>query len=99
MNDRTQGHVLADVARMIREVIAEEWAREASIGMDTSFARDLEIESIELVALAERVNALYGREINLAEWLAGKDLDELVSLRVGQLVEHIVQCSSRPTTE
>jgi len=99
MNDRTQGQVLADVARMIREVIAEEWAREASIGMDTSFARDLEIESIELVALAERINAVYGREINLAEWLAAKDLGELVSLRVGQLVEHIAQCSSRPTTE
>ena len=99
MNDRTQGQVLADVARMIREVIAEEWAQEASIEMDTSFARDLEIESIELVALAERINAVYGREINLAEWLAAKDLGELVSLRVGQLVEHIAQCSSRPTTE
>ena len=97
MNERTQ-EVLVDVAHMIREVIAEEWAESVAIGMDTSFAKDLELESIEFVALAELLGTKYGKKINLAGWLGAKDLEEILALRVGQLVEFIVQCTSRPTT-
>jgi acyl carrier protein len=67
--------------------------------MDTSFAKDLELESIEFVALAERIRAEYGSSVNLAGWVAGMDLEQILALRVGQLVEFIVRCSSQPTTE
>jgi len=97
MNERTE-QILVDVAHMIREVIAEEWAEGVAIGMETSFAKDLELESIEFVALAELLGTKYGKRINLAGWLATMDLDEILALRVGQLVEFIVQCISQPTT-
>jgi acyl carrier protein len=99
MNGFAQDRVLGDVARMIRDVIAEEWTQQITIGMDTSFAKDLELESIEFVALAERIRNEYGKGVNLAGWLAGMDLDQILALRVGQLVEFIVQCSSSPMTE
>ena len=94
-----QARVLDDVARMVREVIGESWADDVSIGMDTSFAKDLELESIEFVALAERIRAEYGQKVNLAGWLGSMDLNQILALRVGQLVEFIVRCSSQPTTE
>ena len=46
---------LETVAAIIREVIGEEWAEEVEISRETSFAEDLELESIEFVALAERL--------------------------------------------
>ena len=97
VNERAE-EVLVNVAQMIREVIAEEWAESVPIGMDTSFAKDLELESIEFVALAELLGAKYGKKINLAGWLATMELDEILALRVGQLVEFIVRCISQPTT-
>ena len=99
MNGRIEQHVLDDVARMIRDVIAEQWTHELTIGMETSFAKDLELESIEFVALAERIRNEYGKAVNLAGWLSGMDLDQILALRVGQLVEFIVRCSSQQTTE
>jgi acyl carrier protein len=97
MNDT--GRVLDDVARMVREVIDEVWANEVTIAMDTSFSKDLELESIEFVALAERIRTAYGADVNFARWLATMDLDQILALRVGQLVEFIVRCSSKSTTE
>ncbi len=99
MKEPTQERVLDDVARMVREIIAEEWAADVPIAMDTSFAKDLELESIEFVALAERIRAEYGKSIDLAGWLATMNLDQILELRVGQLVEFIVRCSSQPMTE
>jgi acyl carrier protein len=99
MNERSEERVLGDVARMVRDVISEEWAADVEIGMETSFAKDLELESIEFVALAERIRAEYGGSVNLAGWVAGMDLEQILALRVGQLVEFIVRCSSQPTTE
>src|SRR3954464_15813969 len=84
MNQRTEAEVLDDVARMVREVIAEDWAADVPIGMETSFAKDLELESIEFVALAERIRAEYGQRVNLAGWLATMDLQQILGLRVGQ---------------
>ena len=38
---------------------------------------------------AFQASARWGERINLAEFIAGKQVPELVSLTVGQLVEHI----------
>ena len=89
--------VLKGVAEMIREVIGEEWAEDVPIGMDTSFSKDLELESIEFVALAEKLKERYGKEVDFAGWLGGMELDQILALRVGQLVELIVRCTSPAT--
>jgi acyl carrier protein len=98
MTTPREERVLGEVAEMIREVIAEDWAADLTIRMETSFSKDLELESIEFVALAERIRARYGTGVNLAGWLATMDLERILSLRVGQLVEFIVRCSSESTT-
>ena len=89
---------LEDVARMVREVIAEDWALDVPITMETSFADDLELESIEFVALAEKLKLTYGKRVDFAAWLATMELKEIIGLRAGTLVEYIDRCLSQATT-
>ena len=87
--------VLEGVTAMIHEILGEEWADDVSITMATSFSKDLELESIEFVALAEKLRGKYGEEVDFAGWLGNMELDQILSLRVGQLVDFIVQCKSQ----
>ena len=98
MNERIEERVLADVAEIVREVIGEEWSTDVAIEMETSFSQDLELESIEFVALAERIKARYGKGVDFAGWLGSMDLKQILALRVGQLVELIVRCSTERAT-
>jgi acyl carrier protein len=88
----SQEEVLETIAGFIREVIGQEWAVDVAITMDTSFNRDLELESIEFVALAEKVQRHYQGRVEFAEWLSKMELDQIISLRVGDVVEFIVRC-------
>jgi acyl carrier protein len=89
--------VLEEVARVLREVIGEAWADDLEITNDTSFSGDLELESIEFVALAEKLKGVYGARVDFAGWLASMELKEILQLRVGSLVDFIVRCSSSST--
>jgi acyl carrier protein len=62
------------------------------ITRDTTFQEDLELESIDLVELAAQLDARYGSEVNFADFLAGLELEEIIELTVGRLVDHIVAC-------
>jgi acyl carrier protein len=84
--------ILEDVARMIREVVGEDWIQEKAIELTTSFSQDLELESIEFVALGERLQNHYGKSVNFVGWLSGKELDQILALKVGDLVEFIARC-------
>jgi acyl carrier protein len=92
----TREQILANVARIVREVIDEQWVQDLTISMETRLSEEL--ESIEFVALAEKLKAEYDTRVDLAGWLSGMSLDEILVLRVGQLVEYIEQCNSRPPT-
>jgi acyl carrier protein len=88
--DEARREVLETVAGLLREVIGDELELAPPIEMGTSFGRDLEVESIELVALAEKLGERYGKGVDLAGWLSNKTLDEIIALTVGDLVEHVV---------
>ncbi len=93
MADR-RDEVLQTVARLIAEVVGDEWMQwgeNKAITVETSFSGDLELESIEFVALAEKLQQQYGRGVDFVGWLSGKELDEIITLRVGQLVDFIVE--------
>ncbi|MFJ4521490.1 acyl carrier protein [Streptomyces sp. NPDC088810] len=86
----TADTVLADVTGMLRTVLAEYGDDDVVIGMSTTFNRDLELESIDLVTLAGLLEERYGQRVNLAEFLAGMEFDEIIELTVGRLVDHVV---------
>ncbi len=90
--DARKAQILGELAILVREVIGEAWADDAEIVMTTRFGEDLELESIEFVALAEKLTARYGRGVDFAGWLAGMRLEQILGLTVGQVVEFIATC-------
>jgi acyl carrier protein len=86
----TPDAVLADVRTMIADVIGEEYVSETEIDADTAFYADLEIESIEFIALGEALQSRYGDLIDFPAWIATMEVDDIIAMRVGQLVDHIV---------
>ncbi|HEX3427155.1 MAG TPA: acyl carrier protein [Acidimicrobiales bacterium] len=82
--------VLADVADMLTGVVGADVSLLGPLGMDTSFNDDLCLESIQFVVLAEALHDRYGDQVDFVAWLASMDLDAIIDLNVGQLVEFIV---------
>ncbi|MGK4591984.1 acyl carrier protein [Amycolatopsis sp. w19] len=82
--------VLADLTVMLRELLEEYGLDDAEIGRDTKFHDDLELESIDLVTLSGRLRDHYGDKVNFAEFIAERELDEIIALTVGELVDHVV---------
>ena len=56
---------------------------------ETQFQEDLELESIDLVTLGGKLREIYGERINFAEFLGSLDLEEIISMNVGQLVDYV----------
>lgn len=77
---------------MLTEIIGAEYALSLDIGMDTSFDAELELESLEFVKLATMLNERYGDRIDFVVFLAGKELEEIIGLTVGEVVAYIASC-------
>ncbi|MDA8342275.1 MAG: acyl carrier protein [Actinomycetota bacterium] len=88
----TAAEVLAAVTQMIGEIIGEDYLAEIDVTMDSMVTEDLELESIEFVALAEQLRNRYGERVDFVDWIAGMELDQIILLTVGQLVEFVVGC-------
>lgn len=84
---------LGEVAAMIRDVMGEDGGL-LPIDRDTSFSDDLELESIEIVQLAEKVTARWGAKVDFNAWIAGRSLDEVIGMTVGDLVDFVDSCLS-----
>jgi acyl carrier protein len=83
---------LAVVTELIQEVIGEDWALDEPITRATSFSEDLELESIEFVVLAEKLQERYGEQVDFVSWLSAKELDDIIALKVGDLVDFLDRC-------
>jgi len=83
---------LTTIAGLIHEVIGEDWDLDEEITLETTFSDDLELESIEFVALAEKMQATFGDDVDFVRWLSEKELDEVIDLKVGDVVEFIDAC-------
>ena len=90
----TQEVVLADLQVMLGDIIGEDFLLEDEVTMETSFDEDLQLESIEFVALAEKLLERYGEKVDFVTWLAGMELDEIIALSVGQLVDFVVEAAA-----
>ncbi len=93
LNTQSEQTILEDVRTMIAGIIGQDVdLNDREIALDTSFNRDLELESIEFVVLSEQLQNRYGKDIDFAGWLASKELQDIINLRVGDVVRFIEQC-------
>jgi acyl carrier protein len=84
----TEPEILQALTELIRDVLGEDWDEDVVIERQTSFADDLELESLELVDLAERMRKRFPG-LDLASWLSNLELDALMRLTVGDLVDFL----------
>ncbi|MEV0326806.1 phosphopantetheine-binding protein [Micromonospora echinospora] len=93
-----QADILAEVVAMLH-AIRDDAGVDGEITMATRFQDDLEMESIDVISLAGRLQARYGNAVNLAHFIAELDLDSIRQLRVGQLVAHIATALDAAETD
>lgn len=91
---RDDAAVLATIERMIVEIAGDEILIAGPLTRATSFNADLQLESIEFVALAEKLQQHYGNAVDFVAWISAKQLDQIIALTVGELVEFIQSCRS-----
>jgi acyl carrier protein len=77
--------------QFITEVIGE-FVEEMDITMESSFTKDLEMDSIEIVSFSEKIKIHFGEQIDFTGWLSGMDLDELINLNLGTIIAYIEKC-------
>lgn len=94
-SDVAEEVVLSCVRRHLGDVIGDPGLLSTNITMDTKFGSDLELESIEFVALASHLSVEFGNRVNFVEFLSIKNVDEIVSLTVGDVVRYVETCLNR----
>lgn len=90
--DISEEAVLACVRQRLGEVIGDPDLLSTEITMNTKFGSDLELESIEFVALASHLSTEFGGSVNFVDFLSTKNVDEIVSLTVGDVVRYVEAC-------
>jgi acyl carrier protein len=81
--------VLDEVVRILTEVVGEDFLLDTEITPDTTFSDDLALESIELVALAEKLQERYGERVNFVSFVGEMDLDDIMAMTVGKLAGYV----------
>ncbi|WP_407640561.1 acyl carrier protein [Actinokineospora iranica] len=89
-----RAEVLDEIRGMLEKVLDQYGLDDTEITEDTSFHDDLGLESIDLVAVAAMLSERYGEQVNLAAFLAELDLDQVIALRVGLLVDFVVDATA-----
>jgi acyl carrier protein len=83
----SKSEVMQVLIEMVTEVLSD--GPLEPIAPETSFKDDLGFDSIQFVALAELIQNRYD-EVNFVTWLQGKDIQEIVALRVGDVADFVV---------
>ena len=81
--------VFDEVVKIVTDVIGDDFLLDQEITPETSFNEDLGLESIEFVELSEKLQDHYGERVNLVDFIAGKDLEGMMAITVGELVTYI----------
>lgn len=89
------GQVMADITGMLRTLLEEYGFDDAEITRETTFHHDLELESIDLVTLSAQLRERYGDRINFAEFIADLELEQIIELTIGELVDFVVDSLER----
>ncbi|AZA84418.1 acyl carrier protein [Chryseobacterium lactis] len=76
----------------ITEVIGAEFVEEMDITPESSFTKDLEMDSIEIVSFSEKIKAHFGDQIDFTGWLSSMDLDHLINLDLSMIINYIYEC-------
>ena len=85
---------LADVAALLREVTGEDAVWQAGIRPDSRLDGDLRLDSVEMASLDVALRRRYGDAVDLAGFLAGLDIDQLIALTVADVADLVARVAA-----
>jgi hypothetical protein len=74
---------------MLADILGADVVEIVGVDERCEFFRDLQMGSIQIVALAEKLNAAHGAQADLVAWLSRKPMRALARLTVGQVADFI----------
>lgn len=86
---QTKTEIIQSLAGMITEVLGDDFVE---IEATTSFRDELAFQSIQFVALAELIQERWV-DLDFVTWITGKELPELLAMRVGDVADFVVASS------
>jgi acyl carrier protein len=95
MTERSQHDALFDevhgtVLKVIREVVGDDFFEESDIDLDSSFAEDIELESMEILQIGEQLIGIYDDKVDFVQWIADMNLTDIIGLTLRDFVDFIV---------
>jgi acyl carrier protein len=79
----------AEIVALLRDVSGEDAEWMAGIQPATTLDGDLMLESVELTALSAALQRRYGPGVDLAGYVAGLDIDQIIGLTVADVAEYV----------
>ena len=89
-NDSHHESVRQTVEGTIIDVVGRWYYEECQAGLDSTFAEDIELESMEVMEIAERLIETYDGKVDFITWFSSMDFEELIVLTIGDVVDFIV---------
>ncbi|MBD8505119.1 acyl carrier protein [Hoyosella sp. G463] len=87
----SEDEVFDAIVGMLAEMLELFDVDPSDVTRDTEFHDDLEMESIDLVALSGLLRERWGDRVNFAQFIAGMELEQIMHVTVGQLVDFVVE--------
>ena len=87
--EQRTAELLAELTGMLVEVMGDDVLLAVDITPATRFDEDLAVESLEFVALGELLRERYGDRVDFAAFIAGMEIDEIMALTVGDLLDYV----------
>jgi acyl carrier protein len=78
------------VTGTIIDVVGQDFYEECEVGLDSTFAEDIELESMEMMEIAERLMVTYEGRVDFVAWFADMELEDIIDLTLGQVIDFIV---------
>lgn len=95
MDTGTRTDVFGETVDLIRGVLDGYDPGGEPITRETRFQQDLAFESIDIVMLGSKLTETFGPSVNFAEFLSTLTIQEIIGLRVGDLVDYIAKATGR----
>lgn len=90
MSEETK--IFEKIKELITEIIGKDFIEEYDINIESTLSGDLEMESIEVVELSEKIKKYYGNDIAINDWISKMGLERLIVLSIKDIVNYIVGC-------
>ncbi|HEY4460689.1 MAG TPA: acyl carrier protein [Pseudonocardiaceae bacterium] len=86
--------ILDEIRTILITVLGDYVLDDIEITTDMSLTENLGLESIDLVTVGAMLTERYGSQVNLAAFLAEMDIDDVIAMKVGTLVDFVADRSA-----